>query len=82
MRRVDLPAAVDARFEPDGRSHVRGFSWQGLYHVVTTTGRTWVDDAGRHVLVMDSGDRVFELLLRRSDLNWRLVGVPPGESLA
>jgi hypothetical protein len=41
-----------------------------------------LDDAGRHLLVMAPGDRAFELLLRRSDLTWRVVSVPPQENLA
>jgi hypothetical protein len=76
VRRVDHPTEVEVRFEQDGRPYPLSFTWEGERLRVTSVGRTWLDDAGRHLLVMTMGDRVFELLLRRSDLAWRVVGVP------
>ena len=76
MRRVDQPTEVAVRFAEDGRPHPLHFAWEGRRLSVSAAGRTWLDEAGRHVLVMVGGDRVFELLLRRSDLTWRVVGVP------
>jgi hypothetical protein len=75
MRRVNHPTEVEVRFAKDGRPHPLSFAWEGERIPVTAVGRTWLDEAGRHVLVMVGGDRVFELLLRRSDLAWRVVGV-------
>lgn len=75
VRRVDVSTEVEARFDQDGRPHPLSFTWEGERLRVTAAGRTWLDDAGRHLLVMTRGDRVFELLLRRSDLAWRVVGV-------
>ncbi len=75
MRRVNGPTEVEVRFARDGRPHPLSFTWEGKRIPVTAVGRTWLDEAGRHVLVMVGGDRVFELLLRGSDLAWRVVGV-------
>lgn len=74
MKRVDLPTSVQASFDECGRPRVRSFTWSGKRLPVTSVGRTWLDDAGRHLLVMVAGERTFELLLRRSDLTWRVVG--------
>jgi hypothetical protein len=76
VRRVDLPTEVEVRFAQDGKPHPLSFTWEGERLRVTAVGRMWLDDAGRHLLVMTVGDRIFELLLRRSDLTWRVVGVP------
>lgn len=81
-RRVDQATAVDARFEPDGRVRVRRFTWDRAWVTVTAVGRNWVAEDGRHLLVMGPGDRTFELLLRRSDLTWRLIQVPARDALA
>ena len=81
MKRVDLPTRVEASFDERGRPHVHSFSWSGKRLPVTSVGRTWLDDAGRHLLVMAAGERTFELLLRRSDLAWRVVGSLPEEYL-
>ena len=82
MPRVNLSTAVEVRFDESGRPGVRNFTWGGKRLPVTAVGRTWLDDAGRHLLVMAPGDRAFELLLRRSDLTWRVVSIPPQENLA
>ena len=81
MKRVDLPTAVEAVFDKRGRPRVRSFGWGGRQVPVTAVGRTWLDEVGRHLLVMAPGERAFELLLRRSDLTWRVVGIPPREGL-
>ncbi len=82
MRRVDLPTAVEARFDQDGGVRVASFTWREKQLPVVAAGRTWLDDAGRHVLVMVTGDRIYELLLRGSDMSWRIVGAPDCEGLA
>jgi hypothetical protein len=82
MRRVDLPTAVDARFDQDGGVRVASFTWRQTQLLVVAAGRTWLDDDGRHLLVMVTGDRIYELVLRRSDLSWRVVGTPDCERLA
>ena len=82
MLRVNQPTAVEVLFDESGRPRVRSFSWGGKRLPVTAVGRSWTDDAGRHLMVMAPGDRAFELLLRRSDLTWRVVSMPPHENLA
>jgi hypothetical protein len=72
MRRIGDPVEVEVRLEIDGRPWVRQFCWRGEDNPVTATGRSWVDDDGRHVLVMGQAGRVFELLLRREELVWTL----------
>lgn len=82
MNRLDVATEVKASFDQDGKVQVLSFSWGGSELGVTARGRTWMDDDGRHVLVMVSGERVFELVLRRSDLTWRVVGRSPWENVA
>lgn len=82
MRRADLPTVVEARFDQDGGVRVESFAWRQRQLLVVAAGRTWLDDDGRHLLVMVAGDRIYELLLRRSDLSWRVVGTPDCEGLA
>lgn len=82
MRRVDLPAVVEVRFDQDGGVRVESFTWRQRQLLVVAAGRSWLDDTGRHLLVMVTGDQAFELLLRRSDLCWRVVGTPDREVLA
>ncbi len=77
MKRVDRPTRVDVSFDEQGRPRVRRFSWGGKMLPVTSVGRSWIDEDGRHLLVMAAVERVFELLLRRSDLRWRVVGELP-----
>jgi hypothetical protein len=81
MKRVDRPTRVEVVFDEGGRPQVRMFAWNGKMLPVISLGRTWLDEVGRHVLVMAAGERVFELLLRRSDLCWRVVGRLPGRYL-
>ena len=71
---------VDCRFDEDGRVHVRrvrlGRPWQAVEQ-----GRQWVDDNGRHVLVMLAGG-VRELVLRADTLTWELRELPGARRLA
>ena len=76
MRFVDEPTAVDARFDADGAVRVRRFTWKGTHLDVSDVGRQWVDEDGRHVLVMVGGRRTFELDLRRDSLIWWIVRAP------
>jgi hypothetical protein len=76
MTFTDEPAAVDAHFEADGTVRPRRFTWGRAWLDVSDVGRQWADEAGRHVLVMVSGRRTFELLLERESLTWRVVRTP------
>lgn len=73
---VDEPVTVEAHFETEGAVRPRRFTWGMVWLDVTDVGRQWVDEAGRHVLVMVGGRRTFELLLERESLAWRVVRAP------
>ena len=76
MKIVDQSTSVRAYFKEDKSVHPQRFTWEGRWLSVSDIGRQWVDDAGRHVLVMVAGQRTFELLLTRQNLTWRVVRVP------
>jgi len=78
LRFVDEPTAVEARFESDGAVRPRRFTWGQSWLDVSDVGRQWVDQDGRHVLVMTAGLHAFELLLERESLTWRVVRAPDG----
>lgn len=82
MRHLDEPAAVDVAFDPDGHPHIRRFRHGESWVTVAAQGRTWLDETGRHVLVMGPGSSSFELLLRSSDLTWRVLSIGPTTLLA
>jgi hypothetical protein len=61
---------VEAHWDEDGRVTVRSFTWQGPRQAVSSQGRQWVADDGRHVLVMTAGERVVELV--HGGTGWQL----------
>lgn len=65
------PIGLEAVFDDEGNVSVRRIESGGAWQPVEQ-GRQWVDDDGRHVLVMLEGRRVQELLLDRRDLRWYL----------
>ena len=71
---MNEPIGVDCTFDEDGRVRVRrvkmGNSW-----LVVDPGRQWVDEHGRHALIMIPGGRVFEIVLSPETLSWNLVSV-------
>lgn len=76
MTFTDESTSVEALFEVDGTVRPRRFQWGGSWLSVSDVGRQWADEAGRHVLVMVTGRQVFELLLERQSLTWRVVRAP------
>ena len=62
---------VDCVFEEDGTVRVRriavGGNWKGVEQ-----GRQWLDDEGRHVLIMLDGREVREIVLRSEELTWSM----------
>lgn len=62
---------LDGVFDGEGNVTVRRIEVGGAWQPVEQ-GRQWVDDEGRHVLVMLEGRRVQELLLDRVELKWHL----------
>lgn len=75
-----MPVEVDCTFDEDGRVRVRrirlGRPWRPVEQ-----GRQWVDDEGRHVLIMLSGG-VSELVLRADTLAWELRELPGSRRVA
>jgi hypothetical protein len=71
------PIEVTARFNLTGRIDPIDFTWKSHLHQVESTGRRWDSPDGQHILVMASGDRVYELLFSPSDHRWFLREVGP-----
>lgn len=63
---------VDCRFAEDGVVQVRKVHLHGRWQSVGQ-GRQWLDENGRHVLIMLPGDEVCELVLQPGTLSWRIV---------
>lgn len=74
------PIGVDCVFAEDGTVRVRriavGGDWQGVEQ-----GRQWLDEAGRHVLIMLDGREVREIVLRSHQLVWAMKA-PHGPQVA
>ncbi len=64
------PVQVTARWEPDGRFEPSQFVWLGQVYQVESTGRTWEDEGGFHVLCMVPGGHVFELIFHLQPAGW------------
>ena len=64
--------SVECTFAADGRVQVRRVEVDGRWLTVEQ-GRQWLDQTGRHVLVMVPGRPVKELVLRPESLTWELV---------
>lgn len=66
------PIDVTARFSIDGKIVPLNFSWREKNYKVASVGRSWVNETGRHILVMTPGDRVFELIFVPASNLWYL----------
>lgn len=69
---MNRPISVDCSFDKDGSVHVRRIAVDDNWLVVDP-GRQWVDEHGRHVLIMIPGGRVFEIVLSSDTLNWKIT---------
>jgi hypothetical protein len=69
-----MSVGVECTFLIDGTVRVRRVEVDGRWQQVGQ-GRQWVDEDGRHVLVMLSGDRVYRLTLRSDILAWEMTGI-------
>jgi hypothetical protein len=65
---------VDCRFAEDGAVQVRKVHLNGRWQSVGQ-GRQWVDESGRHVLIMLPGEEVRELVLQPETLSWVMIEV-------
>jgi hypothetical protein len=78
MERID----VTVRFESSGRIEPLSFTYDGRAYPIESTGRSWNDEQGFHVLVMVPGDHVRELVFMPSDLSWYLLQVGSTRAMA
>ncbi len=69
---------VDCQFAADGTLRVRRIQVDGRWQAVGQ-GRQWVDQLGRHVLIMLAEGEVREILLRPETMTWLLL--PAGGSI-
>lgn len=75
------PLAVDCLFHEDGRITVRRIKLDGSW-VPVDQGRQWLDENGRHLLVIIPGHDVAELLLSPFTLQWQLLPRRSGPAVA
>ncbi len=66
------PLSVECVFMADGRVRVRRVRLGASWHMVEQ-GRQWVDESGRHVLLMLPGEQVTEIVLSPQTLNWEIA---------
>jgi len=86
MRFVDIPTAVEARFDEEGRVTPTAFHWQGREVRISDVGRRWTEPRGphqlRHYLVMTPAQDTFELCLDTGTLQWKITRVWERERVA
>jgi hypothetical protein len=79
MKFVDIPTAVEARFNEEGRVTPIKFRWQGRDMRISDVGRRWTEPHGphqlRHYLVMTPAQDTFELCLDTGTLQWKITRV-------
>jgi len=71
---------VDCKFAEDGLVQVRKVLLNGRWQSVGQ-GRQWLDENGRHVLIMLPGEEVRELVLQSGTLRWGLVEIGGGTAV-
>ncbi len=79
MKFVDIPTAVEARFDEEGRVTPTAFSWRGRDVRISDVGRRWTEPHGphqlRHYLVMTPAQDTFELCLDTGTMQWKITRV-------
>jgi len=79
MKFVDIPTAVEARFDEEGEITPIAFVWQGRQVRINDLGRRWTEPHGphqlRHYLVMTAAQDTFELCLDTATLQWKITRV-------
>ncbi len=63
---------VECTFAKNGRCHIKRVQIDEQWHTVEQ-GRQWLDQQGRHVLVLIPGRPVQEIVLKPDTLTWELV---------
>lgn len=64
------PVEVTVRFDCEGKMTPLRFTWKDSDYLVESTGRRWETSEGKHVLVMTSDGRIFELIFTPSQGRW------------
>jgi nicotinamide-nucleotide amidase len=72
-RRQADKVEVTARFDLSGLPQPLSFKWNDRQYNISAVGRHWEDTQGKHTLVMDSTDRVHELLFVPAEGSWYLL---------
>ncbi len=67
---------VVARFDESGKVIPISFVWEGVKRPILSLGRQWVQDDGRHFLVMTGEAQVYELAYRPEEMRWYLLRKP------
>ena len=67
-----IQIGVECKFTVDGRLSVTRVYLEGRW-VAVEQGRQWVDQLGRHVLLMLPGRIVREIRLRPDTMTWELL---------
>ena len=79
MKFVDIPTAVEARFDEEGRVTPTTLRWRGREVRISDVGRRWAEPHGphqlRHYLVMTPGQDTFELCLDTGTSQWKITRV-------
>ena len=63
---------VDCSFDKEGTVHIRRIAIEDSWFVVEP-GRQWLDEFGRHVLIIIPGGRVLEIVLSPETLIWTII---------
>jgi hypothetical protein len=72
---VDERVSVVAAMDGEGQMNPQRVTWQARKYRITSVGRQWDEEDGRHILVETVDGTRFELLLRREDFVWRIKRV-------
>lgn len=67
---------VVARFDESGQVIPRSFVWGDVKRPILSLGRQWVQDGGRHFLVMTGDAQVYELAYQPAEMRWYLLRTP------
>ena len=67
-----IPIGVECKFLLDGSLLVSRIEFNDRWTAVEQ-GRQWVDQLGRHVLLMLPGQKVREIRLRPDTMTWELL---------
>ena len=70
-----IPTQVQADFLSDGSVRPRQFTYGDRTLDVIFTGRQWIENRARHVLVMTSAHYTFELIVVMPEMRWSVVRI-------